>query len=254
MKVALLITAFNRPDALNLVLETVACQSRLPDEVVVCDDGSFFETRMLVRQWEGMLPIRHTWQPNSDFRAARSRNLGVCKSATEYLVWIDGDCLLPAQFLENHLQLAQRGYLVAGGRYLLSDIETQRLLAGSLPISSVFSHWKFRFSSLGILRDLRAGAWETVRTCNVGLHLDDLEAIGGFDESYVGWGREDSDFVVRVIHNGVRVRSGRLAACVAHLHHPERARDQLSENDARFYSCLNDPTQIYPKSSILTQP
>ena len=130
MNVCLLITTFNRPDALDLVLKTVATQSRIPDEVVVCDDGSSAETSMLVKRWEGVLPIRYAWQPDRDFRAARSRNLGVLKSVLEYVVWIDGDCLLPPNFVESHMNLARPGFLVAGGRYLLSNIETQQLLSG----------------------------------------------------------------------------------------------------------------------------
>ena len=228
-------------------------QSRTPDEVVVCDDGSTVETTMSVRQWETRLPIRYAWQPDRGFGAARSRNLGVCKSNASYLVWIDGDCLLPPRFLENHVQLAKVGYLVAGGRHLLSNTETQKLLSGVSRVESAFSHWKFRSLSMGALRNLHSGAWETVRTCNVGLYRDDLEAIGGFDEAYKGWGREDSDFAVRLIHQGVKVRSGRLAACVAHLHHSERPRDQLSENEAHFMSSLNDPAHVHPKSSILVE-
>lgn len=253
MTVSLLITTFNRPQALNLVLESVMRQSLAPDEVVLCDDGSSVDTTMLVRYWERKLQIRYAWQPDRGFRAARSRNLGVCKSNASYVVWIDGDCLLPPRFLENHLRLAKSGHLVSGGRHLLSNTETQKLLDGVLRVESTFSHWKFRSLSMGVLRDLHRGAWETVRTCNVGLYRDDLEAIGGFDESYIGWGREDSDFVLRLIHQGVKVRSGRLSACVAHLHHSERPRDQLSENDIRFISCLNNPTHVHPKSSILVE-
>lgn len=253
MNVSLLITTFNRPDALDLVLKTVASQSQVPSEVVVCDDGSSLETSMLVRRWEGRLPIRHTWQPDGAFRAARSRNLGISKSTAEYVVLIDGDCLLPPKFLENQMKLAKLGYLVAGGRHLLSESETDALLGEALLIESAFAHWKFRALSLGLLRDLRPSAWETVRTCNLGLYRDDIEAVGGFDESYVGWGREDSDFVARLMHRGVKIRSGRFAACVAHLHHLERSRDQLSENDARFHACLSDPTHIHSKSSILAE-
>ena len=254
MTVSLLITTFSRPEFLNLVLESVLCQSRAPDEVVVCDDGSSVETTMLVRQWKRKLPIRYAWQPDHGFRAARSRNLGVFNSSANYLVWIDGDCLLPPRFIENHLQLARSGYLVAGGRHLLSKPETQKLQEGVLPVEIAFSHWKFRTLCMGVLRDLHSGIWETVRTCNLGLHRNDLEAIGGFDEAYLGWGREDSDFVVRLIHQGMKVRSGRLAACVAHLYHSERPRDQLSENDARFIGCLNNPAQVHPRSSILVEP
>ena len=253
MNVSLLITTFNRPDALDLVLKSVASQTRVPDEIVICDDGSSIQTRLLVRRWEEYLPVRYCWQPDRDFRASKSRNLGICKSDACYLVLIDGDCLLPPYFVEAHLRLAKSGYLVAGGRRLLSDPETQKLLAGSLPTESAFSHWKFRSLAMGGLRDLRPGAWEIVRTCNLGMYRDDIETIGGFDESYLGWGREDTDFVVRLIHKGVKIRSGRLAACVAHLHHPERAQDQLSENDARMSSCLNDLSHVYPKSSILIE-
>lgn len=253
MNISLLITTFNRPDALELVLKTVASQSHAPSEVVVCDDGSSLETSLLVRQWAERLPIRHVWQPDRTFRAARSRNLGISKSEAEYVVLIDGDCLLPPKFIENQMKLARPGYLVAGGRHLLTDSDTDALLREAQSIEDAFTHWKFRSVSLRLLRDLRPGAWEIVRTCNLGVYRDDFAAIGGFDESYVGWGREDSDFVVRLMHRGVKVRSGRFAACVAHLHHLERSRDQLSENDARFHACLSDPTHIHSKSSILAE-
>ena len=253
MHVSLLITTFNRPNALDFVLKTVVGQSRAPAEVVVCDDGSSCETSVLVRQWARRLPIRLVWQPDHEFRAARSRNLGIFKSEAEYVVLIDGDCLLPPTFVENHMKLAKPRYLVAGGRHLLSESETDVLLSEASSIEEAFGYWKFRAVSLGLLRDLRPDAWGAVRTCNVGLYREDIEAVGGFDESYVGWGREDSDFVVRLMHRGVKVRSGRFAACVAHLHHLERSRDQLSENDARFHACLSDPTHVHSKSSILAK-
>ena len=129
MNVSLIITTFNCSDALDLVLKTVASQSQVPSEVVVCDDGSSSETRVLVRLWEERLPMRHAWQPDREFRAARSRNLGISKSEAEYVVLIDGDCLLPPTFVENHMKLAKPGYLVAGGRHLLSESETGVLLS-----------------------------------------------------------------------------------------------------------------------------
>ena len=250
MNVSLLITTFNRPNALDLVFKTVARQSLAPDNVIVCDDGSSFETRNLIKQWESRLPIRHAWQPDSNFRAARSRNLGLAKSDTEYVVWIDGDCLLPPNFLENHLRLSNRGYLVAGGRRLLSGSETQALHDRAVPIDSAFTHWKFYSALFPVFRDLRPTAWETVRSCNFGVFRSDLDAVAGFDESFVGWGREDSDIVIRLIRHGVKVRSGRFAVCVAHLHHDEEIRQTLSENDLRFQSCINDTTRVHSKSGI----
>lgn len=253
MKVALLITTFNRPDALDVVLRSVVNQSRIPDQVIVSDDGSSQETVGLVNQWMKNLQLGYVWQPNLGFRAARSRNLGVCKVDAEYLICIDGDCLLPPNFVENHLRLAKPGYMVAGGRHLLSESDTCAMLCGAGSIESAFWHWKFRSVPLGPFRDLTPIAWETVRTSNLSVYLRDATEVYGFDESYVGWGREDSDFVVRLMRHGIKVRSGRLAACVAHLHHAERPRDQLSENDTRFHTCLNDPAHILASSSVLAE-
>ena len=75
--------------------------------------------------------------------------------------------------------------------------------------------------------------------------------IGGFDESYVGWGREDSDFVTRMLKAGITVRSGRFATCVAHLFHPERSRDQFSVNDDKFKKLLRSDTSYQPTKTVI---
>lgn len=254
MEISLLITTFNRPDGLDLVLRTVANQSRIPDEIIVCDDGSSWTTAVIVERWLDRLPIQHAWHPDRGFRAARARNLGLAKSDAEYVILIDGDCLLPPQFVENHVGLAKKGFLVAGGRHMLSTTETDSLLNATKSIDSAFAHWKFRSLSLGPLRDICPDRWDLVRTCNLGLYREDIVAVGGFDESYMGWGREDSDFVVRLMHLGIKARSARLSACVAHLFHSECSRSQFSKNDDLFQKCLQDPSLIRPKSSVIFQP
>ena len=251
VQVALLITTFNRPDALNLVFASVAKQSRLPDEVIICDDGSNQKTSGVITSWSRRLPTRHVWSSDMDFRAALTRNLGILKSRSEVLVFVDGDCLLPPYFVEQHVKLVEPGFLVSGGRHLLSVEQTNSVLSGTLEHSAVFNHWKFSSWPLGPLRNLSSKNWEGVRTCNLSVYREDALRIAGFDESYVGWGREDSDFVVRLIHSGVKIRSGRLAACVAHLYHPESPRDRLSVNDQRFIEVLNNPTHVIATSSIL---
>ena len=251
MQVALIITTYNRPNALKLVLKSVAQQCRLADEVIICDDGSDSNTSAIIASWSSQLPIRHVWCPDMNFRAALTRNLGILKSRAEILIFMDGDCLLQPSFIENHLKLAQRGYVVSGGRHLLSDEQSKSVLNGSLAPSAVFDNWKFSCWPLGLLRDLSPKNWESVRTSNLSVHREDALRIAGFDESYIGWGREDSDFVVRLIHSGVKIRSGRLATCVAHLYHPESPRDRLSVNDQRFSETLNNPNHVMATSSIL---
>lgn len=251
VKVALLITTYNRPDALDLVLESAANQSRLPDEVIVCDDGSDSLTTEAVAKWIERVPVSHAWCPNMKFRAALTRNLGILKSKADILIFVDGDCLLPPSFVENHIRLSKPGCIISGGRHLLSEGKTKAVLNKGLGLSSVFAAWKFWSFPLGVLRDLGFADWNAVRTCNLSVYREDALRIAGFDEIFVGWGREDSDFVVRLLRAGVKVRSGRLAVCVAHLHHKQNSRADLSLNDRKFEATLNNPDHLIAHSSIL---
>jgi predicted glycosyltransferase involved in capsule biosynthesis len=62
--------------------------------------------------------------------------------------------------------------------------------------------------------------------------------VNGFDERYSGWGLEDSDLVLRLLHAGVRHKSARFAAPVFHLWHRENDRTLLPENQARLDELL----------------
>jgi predicted glycosyltransferase involved in capsule biosynthesis len=55
-------------------------------------------------------------------------------------------------------------------------------------------------------------------------------AVNGFDENYSGWGLEDSDLAIRLIHAGVLHKSARFATPVFHLWHRENDRSRLGEN------------------------
>ena len=61
---------------------------------------------------------------------------------------------------------------------------------------------------------------------------EDLLSVYGFDETYVGWGKEDSDLAVRMEILGFKIVSGRLAACVSHLFHGQQPRTALEANEA----------------------
>ena len=236
MPVSLILTTFNWPEALDLVLQSVAKQNLRPAQVIIADDGSTVSTRLVIERYKQQLPIELVWQPDSGFRAARARNLAILRAEHDYIIFVDGDCLLPPDFIENHLRLARRGKIVAGSRALISAQETDRLTRNSerKSIDQLFASHKFIKLPLGALRDTKQRSWRTVRSCNFGVCKADVIDIHGFDEEYIGWGREDSDFVVRLLQAGITVRSGRFAACVAHLYHLERSRDQLSNNDSRF--------------------
>ncbi len=67
---------------------------------------------------------------------------------------------------------------------------------------------------LGPLRRLRQRQWEGARSCNLAVWRADLDRVDGFDAAYSGWGKEDSDIIVRLLHAGVRRKDGSFATGV----------------------------------------
>ena len=105
------------------------------------------------------------------------------------------------------------------------------------------------------MRKLRAGRWRGARSCNLAVWRADLEQVDGFDASFCGWGREDSDLLIRLLHCGVRRKDGRFATAVIHLWHPEADRAQLAANDARLDALLDSRrVQAQRGLSALSQP
>jgi predicted glycosyltransferase involved in capsule biosynthesis len=87
---------------------------------------------------------------------------------------------------------------------------------------------------LGPLRYLRAKAWRGARSCNLAIWRCDLDRVDGFDAGFSGWGKEDSDIIVRLLHAGVRRKDGAFATAVVHLWHPEADRSKLKENERKL--------------------
>jgi glycosyltransferase involved in cell wall biosynthesis len=267
--VAVVVTTYNRPAALAWVIASLSQQTIMPAQIVIADDGSGADTRDLVLKWQKYFdrhhegtPLVHAWQEDLGFRAAAARNLAVRRaresSDIRGIVFLDGDCVAPPFFIENHLALLAPKAMVAGGRGLLSPAYTESLEAMSQNKSpELLVSQLRRFDSpcrlwlgkacdrylamqplvgsvFNPLRDLRPNDDGLVRTCNLSLWLEDFDMAGGFDESFVGWGLEDTEFAVRLISAGVRVRSGRFATNVFHLWHPERSRSELYSNAERL--------------------
>ena len=252
MKTAVIVTSYCRRDALNLILQSVVNQTEMPEEVIVADDGSGPDVRSLIDYWSGRLPLTSIWQADLEFRAARARNLAVVKAKGDHLIFIDGDCVLPPDFVKTHRRLITDRKMVSGGRFLINSLDTKALVtSGKVDENLCFRDIKFLKLPLGLLRDLAPRSWRQVRTCNLGIMKSDFMNVGGFDESYQGWGREDSDLVVRMIKNGVKVRSARFAACVSHLHHDEEAKTALEANDSQFQNVIADRSKIMPTQSVL---
>ena len=254
MKTAVIVTTYNRPDALKAALDGWVSQRGAAFELLVADDGSGAPTRGVVEAYAQRAPftLRHVWQEDRGFRAGAARNRALAQTDADYVVFTDGDCVPPPDFVRRHVALAERGYFVAGNRILLSAGFTARVLAHELPIhrwstARWLRAWIARDANRALplvslpdsaWRKLRPRRWEGVKTCNFAAWRADLERANGFDERYSGWGLEDSDLVIRLLHAGVKHKSARFAAPVFHLWHAENDRTRLTDNRARLEEIL----------------
>lgn len=252
--ISVIVATYNRPDALNAVLRSLTQQSDSDFEVLIADDGSRPDTAAVVTQWQGRIGRRlvHVWHPDDGFRLAEIRNRAILAAAGAFCIFLDGDCLARRDFIAAHRALAERGWFVTGNRVLLSRELTERVLSESVQAERwSAAQWLAARSSRGInrlaplmslplgpLRKIAAHAWRGARGANIAVWRSDLIKIDGFDSSFAGWGREDSDLFVRLIRAGVRRKDGRYATGVLHLWHKEADRARLSENERRLGAVL----------------
>jgi glycosyltransferase involved in cell wall biosynthesis len=252
--ISVIVTTYNREDALDAVLSTLSRQSDRGFEVVIADDGSRPMTAAVVEHWRTRLGVQlsHVWQLNCGFRAAEIRNRAILACRGDYCIFLDGDCIVPPDFVATHRKLAEPGWFVTGNRVLLSAALTEAVLREHLqPETWGASAWigqRLRGGvnrlaallrlPLGPLRKLQARRWRGARSCNLAVWRSDLERVDGFDASFTGWGREDSDLLIRLLRCGLRRKDGRFATGVIHLWHAQLDRAQLAANDARLDAVL----------------
>jgi glycosyltransferase involved in cell wall biosynthesis len=249
-QISVIVTTYNRLDALRAVVAGLARQSDRAFEVVIADDGSNPAARDVLEAGGARLqfPIKYVWHEDRGFRVSEIRNRAILVSSGSYCIFLDGDCIPRPDFIAVHRRLAEPGWFVTGNRVLLSPELTEEVLAESTePGLWSFGTWfaLHRKRSinriaplcalpLGPLRRLRPAAWRGARSSNLALWRSDLDRVDGFDATYGGWGLEDSDLLIRLLRTGVRRKDGNFATGVIHLWHPESDRSYLVENQRRL--------------------
>ncbi|MCC7346326.1 MAG: glycosyltransferase family 2 protein [Variibacter sp.] len=252
--ISVIVSTYNRPDALSAVLRGLSRQTDRRFEIVVADDGSGSETAEVIEGWKDRMaaPLRRAWHSDRGFRLAEIRNRAIQVTRGAVCIFLDGDCIPRPAFVAAHRSLAAPGFFVAGTRVLLGQSLTQHILdAGLEPELWGPAEWcRVRARGevnrvlpllklpLGPFRHLHARRWQGARGGNLAVRTADLWAVDGFDASFEGWGLEDTDLVVRLFRHGVRRKDGRFATAVLHLWHPESDRSGLPANVQRLAAVL----------------
>lgn len=208
-------------------------QRELPHEVLVCDDGSGEETRAVVKEFGaiGRVPVKHVWQPDDGWRVSRARNMGILRATGDYLIFIDGDCMLHPRFIEDHKKLAEPGWAVFGDRAHVRQERIEDFELNALTIVRfLIKSWLYKRSSairvpwhkpaVHTFNDLAARPLaELAMGCNMAFWKADAVAINGFNQNLTGWALEDIEFAARLLKSGIRAKKVKAAAIMYHLDH-----------------------------------
>ena len=255
MRVSLIITTYNWPESLILVLMSIENQTIMPQEVIIADDGSTVETKEIIAKFqkESELNIIHSWQKDNGFRAARSRNKAIAKSSGDYVIFIDGDIILHPKFVQDHVNNAKVGYFIQGSRVLLTQGITEKIIISKRISFSFFSKGlnsrknTIHSNFLSKIFSTNKNSLRGTRCCNIAFFKQDCINVNGFNNEFEGWGREDSEFVVRLFNNGTNRKNVRFNAIQYHLWHKEIDRTSLDRNNQLLQNSIENKLKVCKK-------
>lgn len=249
-EIAVIVSSYQRPQHLQRCLLSLLLQQSVEGrmEVIVADDGSTDETLEIVDEFAktAPFPLSYTTHEHRDFQLARTRNEGVLASTAPYLLFIDCDCILPPKHVFLHLKSARPNTTIVGDCIRLDQtvseqIDTACILAQRYDsLASREERWRILFKSFKdrFYGFLSLSNRPRLTGNNIGIARSDFERVNGFDESFVGWGLEDSDLQRRLALTGMRFRTILHRTVTYHLwHEPDKSfsRDNLNTQNLEHY-------------------
>lgn len=236
---SLVTPTYNWPEALELLLLSILNQTHLPNEVLIADDGSKAETKQLIEKFQKTFPIPliHIWHEDSGNQKPKIMNKAIAAAKYDYIIEIDGDIIMHKNFVEDHLNFAEKGIYLFGSR-----VNIQKNI-----LESVFKNktTHFNYFSKGIKKrgrtiripflmnfakhhEKRSGK---LRGCNMSFWRNDFIKINGFNESLVGWGIDDSEMIQRLHNIGIKGKRLKHAGLAYHIYHKEQSKSHIEINN-----------------------
>jgi glycosyltransferase involved in cell wall biosynthesis len=238
LKVAVIVSTYNAIEALHKTLLCLCQQTYPAFEVWLADDGSTDETRAFVEQFKAnhpQLALHHVWHPDEGFRKAAITNQAVAASTGDYLIFLDGDCLVPPEFVATHVRLAKAGCYISGGSQINLPPHVHNIITPAhLQNAEVFTwawlqhhtpglHGLWRFhpwvvACAGVIDAVIMGP-NQFKGCNTSCWRSDFKAVGGFNTTLEGYGYEDRDIGLRLLASGVWGQRHQVALRYLHCNH-----------------------------------
>jgi glycosyltransferase involved in cell wall biosynthesis len=233
LRASLIVSTYDNPHALGLVLAGVGRQTIRAFELLVADDGSTDDTRRVVEAFAATadFPVHHLWQPDEGIRKCRILNRALLAATGAYAIFLDGDCIPPPDLVAGHLALSRRGRYLSGGKLLLGPRPSRSLTPEHVRSGALD---RIFFGSRDTRRLRRAVARRVPGLAelldrvfvrrpvgfhgeNSSLYVCEARAVGGFDERFARF--EDKDFGRRLRASGLHAESVRYRIPVWHVDH-----------------------------------
>ena len=232
-RIAIIVSTYNWPEALTLSVRSMLRQTLPPDEIIIADDGSGESTRQAIAalKKESTIPIKHIWHEDNGFRKSEVLNKAIAAAEADYIIQVDGDCILERHFVQDHMAMAEAGFFMCGSRVKLPEDETRRLTSqattidlGKVRVSVANPHFtnSLRIAPLRKFMAKRYGkSIGHMRGCNMAFWRSDLIRVNGNNEDLIGWGHEDQELGWRLFFAGVQKKMLKFGGVCYHLHHKE---------------------------------
>jgi len=264
--VSVIVAIYSDLEALSLIIDSLLSQTHLPDEIIVTEDAEHPYIKAYIEQLNNP-KIIHLSQKDDGWNKERALNNAIKAATSEYLIFIDGDCVPYTTFVAAHLQLSEPKTALCGRRTEPGAAFSQKLRDGSMSVEAFQDDYMKNYFALGRddIRHYDEGLYFAPNSalfslihkfsrknshivgCNWSCFKKDLEMINGFDEDFtLPTTGEDTDVERRLRHFGVKMKSCRNAANVIHLYHekifnPEISRqtEALMETKKDIFVCKN---------------
>jgi glycosyltransferase involved in cell wall biosynthesis len=235
----LILPTYNWASALELVLLSLKNQTQLPDEVIIADDGSTEETKLLIEAYKKdfSIPLKHLWHEDNGSTKEVILNKAVAIAQGDYIIQLDGDCIMHRRFIEDHISAIEENTYLFGSRVSLKEHLVPELYQKK--------KIKFSFLTKGLIKRARglripvlAKCYKRdpimskkVRGCNFSFWKQDFINVNGYNEDMVGWGRDDTELVLRMVYNKVCGKRLKFRGIVYHIWHKQASKAGLNIND-----------------------
>lgn len=235
-KASIIIAVYKDTEGLNCILSALRRQSEHDFEIIVTEDGQDETMASFIAEQEKSTPnLYHLTQEDDGFRKTRAVNRAILEARSDYLIFIDGDCIPRYNFVYTHLRNAKSRRVCTARRVYLGPIASSLTRNYPWLIRLIENRLIFFFLMIplhldqvrsyevglpsGILHWLTKNRLVSIVGCNFSCFREDMLKINGYNEDMTGVGGEDNDLHWRFEGLGIHIQSIKFQAVVYHLYH-----------------------------------